>query len=151
MQNLDVPDIRGFYQVAQLYVGRERQPWIIGHPTEVQYSEFLEQILIRRNLPIQWEVQETPGQIILPVEVPSLQGPNGEYVVKGLGKCTKVGSTYIFLDEDIWTYDKLTSEEHLGDFKRLNPDFKYEIYRQEIPKPKPIRKFRLIKGNNPNN
>ena len=142
MQNLDVPDTKEFYQVAQLYIGADRQPWIIGRAPEMKYDKFLEEILKEKNLPIAWKEQEFFGE---KVNVPSWQGQNGEYRVVGIGTCTKLNDVYHFFDADSLTYSKI-DEAYLIDFQRLNPDFGYVICHAEPLRPQPITKFRVING-----
>ena len=144
MQNLDVPDVKDSYQVAQLYIGIDRQPWIIGRAGDRKYSKLIEDILRAKDIPVTWEEQNFLEER---VQVPSLQGSNGKYNVVGIGNCIKSGDVYHFIDVDSWTYNKKIDEDHLKDFQRLNPDFKCKIYRQMPPKPQPLRNFRLVRGN----
>ena len=144
MQNLEVPDIQDFYQVAQLYIGPKKEPWIIGRAGDWKLSKFLEEILQAKGIPITWEDQnflEDRGQ------VPSLQGSNNEYTVKGIGKCMKLKGTYLFLDADSFTCNTKIDEEHLKEFQKLNRDFEYAVCRGEPPKPQPPRNFKLMHGN----
>lgn len=78
MQNLEVPDTNNFYQVAQLYIGADRQPWIIRRAGDMKYDKFLEEILKAKGLQITWKQQKFLEE---KVQVPSLQGKNGEYIL----------------------------------------------------------------------
>ena len=144
MQNLEVPDIQDFYQVAQLYIGKDRQPWIIGLAGDKKLSKFLEGILQAKRIPITWEEQNFLEER---VQVPSLQGSNNAYTVKGIGKCIKLRGTYLFSDVDSFTYNPKIDEEHLKEFQKLNRDFEYAVCRGESPKPQPLRNFKLMHGN----
>ncbi len=142
MQNLDVPDIKDFFRVAQLYIGINRQPWVIGNAGEMKSNKFLEHILSSKDLPISWEQREVAEEKI---HVPSLQSPNGEYTVVGIGNCIKREEVYHFFDLYLPFYNAKIDDEHLKKFQQLNSDFKYEIHRDKTREPT-IRRFGLING-----
>ena len=141
MKNLDVPHTDEICRVAQIYIGQNREPWIIGRiDTPLKSYQLLERILTERNLPIQ-KIPIKSGEV--EVMVPSLEGPNTEYTIVGLGSCVKISGKYHFLgefnSESLVYWNVGVDENHLKAFQQLNPEFKYEIHREATARPQPRR------------
>lgn len=142
MKNYDVPDTNYAFNVIQLYISPESQPWIFGRSIQRRFGEILEEILKKHELPFEWMTIEESS---VP-EAPALENP-GFYSVAGLSIGQIAGDTHHFFEIPSWTYSRETTkidEQHLKAFQRLNPEFKYEIHRYEPPQPGPAR-LRLVK------
>lgn len=140
MKNLDVPGTADIYRVAQIYIGKNREPWIIGKEDPIKSTQLLEGILTEKKLPIAWKPIKFGEETAM---VPSLEGANGEYKVVGLSPFIKIGGKYIFLggfDSESLIYGNIgVDEAHLKAFQQLNPDFNYEINREVPARPGPRR------------
>ena len=138
MKTPDMPHTDEICRVAQLYIGPNREPWIIGKVDPIKSYQLLEQILTEKNLPIQRIPVKSGEEDVM---IPSLESPNGEYNVVGLGSCVKISGKYHFLEEfdsESLIYGNVgVDENHLKAFQQLNPEFKYEIHRKDPPRPGP--------------
>jgi len=129
MINVEVPITYHMFKVIQLYLGRNREPWLIGKDTEKPFAKLLEDILTEKQ--IQVVKHTTHGR-----EVPALENPD-QYSVAGFGTCRLIHDTYHFFDTS-WEHRKKIDEPHLQQLQKLNPDFIYEVHRNEEPEP-PLR------------